>query len=184
VACLHLSFRTVFAAVGQVFNVAGRVQTTLLSATASPSAVCPVLDFFHLRPLDVTVIRDRSAVFRPNICLRVEALTSDAGVLQRISMYAADDAAGDLLPAQPRRILIIVPSKALVDKVLERLEKELPGNVIFGVTGDSSPAHIEAAIVKGRIVVATTVLSTAATMTDLDLCILAYTTWSVQVSTC
>ncbi len=99
-------------------------------------------------------------------------------------MYAADDAAGDLLPAQPRRILIIVPSKALVDKVLERLEKELPGNVIFGVTGDSSPAHIEAAIVKGRIVVATTVLSTAATMTDLDLCILAYTTWSVQVSTC
>lgn len=186
-AGLHIAFRRVFSAVGDLQALVGRVHTTLLSATASPSSVRPLADLFHLPYSDLEVIREEGQVFKKNISIDFVQCHSQTHVnkdtLKFLSFLEEGSEGYDALPFVPRRALVLAPTKGEVAEIayLIRSNFNHPDSSVAAVDGDSSIEHITASIKNARVIVATTILSTAATMPKLDLCIIAHTSYSVQV---
>lgn len=183
----HMSFRTVFSAVGDLQALIGQAPCALLSATASPASEQPLADLFHIPISDLAIVRDSGNVFKKNISITIHKVNDEDAVSGGISAYLGyldDDAEYDVLPQKPRRALVLAPTKESVRKIAEFIRQSfgLGDKDVAAVDGDSSLAHIENAIKNCKVIVATTILSTSATIPKLDLCIIASTSYSVQVS--
>ena len=186
IACLHTVFRgSVFNYVADLSILTGYLPSAVLSASIGPSGVGPVLDFFGLSGASTKVVQDRSSIFKASIELTLtqcsSGLACDARILELLAPLASLEA------GRPRRAMVVLPSKSLVEHVLEIYAQQLGGVENFmGVTGDSSTADILAAVESAQLIVSTSILSTATTIANLDLCILGYTTFSLQdvVQTC
>jgi superfamily II DNA helicase RecQ len=186
VLALGGSYRNLFLAVNDLSGLTGRVPFVIMSATALPSALPAIANLCHLDLNDCVVVSDKTMLFNTNIQIDIQVMNScdevDKAILHGLSFLKSDEGY-TALPFVPRRAMILCPTTADVIDLVERIRTIYGGDekLIAGVDGETPTAVLERVIAHTRIIVGTSVVGTAVNVREVDLIIIAYTTYSVQV---